>query len=110
VVVLIVTKAVAKTCRLIEEPLVVHHISHCWLGLTKSDLFRNVSVLITFILALSETCLFTSTVPFVLFSEHTPNFIAFPPGFVELSLLITLSLFANIGQRFFRIIIVASFR
>ena len=77
VVILVIAKALAQSCRLIEQSLIKHHILYSWLSLTKCDLLRNISICIPLILSLVESSLFSSTIAFVLLPKQSADLISF---------------------------------
>ena len=76
IVVLVITKALAKPCRLVKQPLIEHDIFCGGLSLTKSDLFWNVSISITLIFRLVQTCLLSAPCSLILFPQESSDLVS----------------------------------
>ena len=78
IVLFIIPKAMTKPGCLIKQSLIIHHIFDCWLGLAESDLLWDVTILVPLTLSFVKTRLLSSSIPFILFSEHPSDLISFP--------------------------------
>lgn len=76
IVVLVVSKALAKPCRLVKQSLIEHDIFGGGLSLTESDFFRNVSISITLIFRFVQTCLLSAPCSLILFPQESSDLVS----------------------------------
>ena len=76
IVVFIISKALSQSSCLVEQTLIKHDIFRSGLGLTQSNLLRDVSISVTLVFSLVETCLLSTSSPLILLSEQSPDFVS----------------------------------